>query len=142
VFVVPNLKLGITYAHKDILEMIKKDVFKLVGCCFQRTIKSNLLNIKHLFPQQFLFDGRLKPYPTKFCEIKPLKQGQSPVGGDCYHTIINLISKIKSCFFFIPDVGAMAYPKGISVGHRPYGYLFYANNIKWCVGKRTLRVST
>ena len=52
------------------------------------------------------------------------EQGRSPVGGDCYHTIINLIFKMKFWFFLMPNIGAMAYPKGISVGHRyPYGFL-------------------
>jgi len=36
------------------------------------------------------------------------EQGQSPVGGDCYHTIINPIFKTKSLLFFMPDIGAMA----------------------------------
>jgi len=36
------------------------------------------------------------------------EQGQSPIGGDCYHTILNPIFKIKSCFSFMPDIGAMA----------------------------------
>ena len=71
-----------------------------VGCCFQRTTNSNTHS------QQ----GRWE-------------QGQSPVGGDCYHTIINLIFKMKSWLFFMPNIGAMAYPKGISVGHRPHGFL-------------------
>ena len=43
------------------------------------------------------------------------EQGQSPVGGDCYHTILNPIFKTKSLLFFIPDVGAMAIA--------PYGFL-------------------
>ena len=76
----------------------KKGYFRRV-----RTFKMNLNS--HMYSQR----GRWE-------------QGLCPVGGDCYHTIINPISKIKSCFFFIPDVGAMAYPKGISVGHRPYGF--------------------
>ena len=30
------------------------------------------------------------------------------VGGDCHHTIINPILKIKPWFFFIPYIGAIA----------------------------------
>jgi len=36
------------------------------------------------------------------------EQGLRPVGGDCYHTIINPIFKIKPWFFFMPNIGAMA----------------------------------
>jgi len=43
------------------------------------------------------------------------KQGQSPVGGDCYRTILNPIFKIKFCFSFMCNVGAMAIA--------PYGFL-------------------
>ena len=50
------------------------------------------------------------------------ERGRSPVGGDCYHTILNPIFKIKPWLFFMPNIGAMAYPKGISVGHRPYRF--------------------
>ena len=46
--------------------------------------------------------------------FKFLKRGRSPVGGDCYHTIINPIFKIKSWFFFISNIGAMAIA--------PYGF--------------------
>jgi len=42
------------------------------------------------------------------------EQGQSPVGVDCYHTILNPIFKIKSWLFFMPNIGAMAIaPYGI-----------------------------
>ena len=41
------------------------------------------------------------------------------VGGDCHHTIINLIFQMKSWFFFMPDVGAMAIA--------PYGCLNIKN---------------
>jgi len=43
------------------------------------------------------------------------QQGRSPVGGDCYHTILNLVFKIKSRLLFIPNIGAMAIA--------PYGFL-------------------
>ena len=36
------------------------------------------------------------------------QQNQSPVGGDCYHTISHSIFKIKFQSFFIPIVAAMA----------------------------------
>jgi len=36
------------------------------------------------------------------------EEGQSHVGGDCYHTIFNFISKRKPWYFFMPIVGAMA----------------------------------
>jgi len=37
------------------------------------------------------------------------------VGGDCYHTILNHIFKIKSLYFFMPNIGAMAIA--------PYGFV-------------------
>ena len=36
------------------------------------------------------------------------ERGRSPVGGDCYHTILTLIFKIKPLLFFMPHIGAMA----------------------------------
>ena len=36
------------------------------------------------------------------------EQVRSPVGGDCYHTILKHIFKIKSWFFFVLNIGAMA----------------------------------
>jgi len=37
------------------------------------------------------------------------------VGGDCYHTIFNFISKSKFWYFFMPIIGAMAIaPYGLS----------------------------
>jgi len=42
------------------------------------------------------------------------EQGRSPVGGDCYHTILNLISKIKFYIYYLLEVGAMAIA--------PYGF--------------------
>jgi len=36
------------------------------------------------------------------------EQGRSPVGGDCYHTIFNFISKRKPWYFFMSIIGAMA----------------------------------
>jgi len=50
----------------------------------------------------------------KFTNIHS-QQGQSHVGGDCYHTILNPIFKMKSWFYFMPDIGAMAIA--------PYGFL-------------------
>jgi len=86
---------------------------QLVGYGFSLPSKPNLLNIQNLSLQQFSFVGRLKLYPTEFYDIQ---------GGDCYHTIINPIFKTESWLFFMPNMGAMAYPKGISVGHRPYRF--------------------
>jgi len=43
------------------------------------------------------------------------EQGQSPVGGDCHHTIINLIFKIEFYIYYLFKVGAMAIA--------PYGFL-------------------
>ena len=36
------------------------------------------------------------------------EQGRSPVGGDCYHTILNPLFKINFWLFFMPNIGAMA----------------------------------
>jgi len=44
------------------------------------------------------------------------EQGRSPVGGDCYHTIFNFISKRKPWYFFILIIGAMAIA--------PYGFVY------------------
>jgi len=42
------------------------------------------------------------------------QQGKNPVGGDCYHSILNLIFKIKLYIYSLLEVGAMAIA--------PYGY--------------------
>jgi len=42
------------------------------------------------------------------------ERGRSPVGGDCYHTILNLIFKMKLYIYYLFEVGAMAIA--------PYGY--------------------
>jgi len=42
-------------------------------------------------------------------------EGRSPVGGDCYHTILNPIFKTKPWLFSLPNIGAMAIA--------PYGFL-------------------
>jgi len=44
----------------------------------------------------------------KYFHHKPWKQKQSPVGGDCYHTILNSIFKTELKSSFMPIVGAMA----------------------------------
>ena len=36
------------------------------------------------------------------------ERGRSPVGGDCYHTILNPIFKIKYLFDFMSNIGAIA----------------------------------
>ena len=36
------------------------------------------------------------------------EQGRSPVGGDCYHTILNFIFTIKLYIYYLLEVGAMA----------------------------------
>jgi len=54
-----------------------------VGCCFQRTTKPSLFNIRSFDLLGLLFDGRLKPYPREFYVIEYKEQGRSPVGGDC-----------------------------------------------------------
>ena len=51
---------------------------KLVGYGFSLPSKPNLLNIQNLLPQQFLFVGRLKPYPTEFWDVNYWKQGLYP----------------------------------------------------------------
>ena len=55
------------------------------------------------------------------------EQGRSPVGGDCHHTILNLIFKIRFRFSFMPNVGAMAIaPYGLKKLHHsilsPFGF--------------------
>jgi len=105
---------------------------KLVGYGFSLPSKPSFLNIKNLLLQQFLLDGRLKPYPTEYGDVNYWRQGLCPVGGDCYHTNIWHKKEPKFYFEYIIYNGAMAIA--------PYRYLFYANFIKWCVGKRTLRV--
>jgi len=42
------------------------------------------------------------------------ERGLCPVGGDCYHTILNPISKMKSWLFTLPNICAMAIA--------PYGF--------------------
>ena len=79
-----------------------------IGCCFQRTTNSN----KH--SQQ----GRWE-------------QGRSPVGGDCYHTIIGHIIKLRFCFEYIIYIGAMAIAS--------YGFNICQFGFDGVVGDYTLR---
>ena len=53
---------------------------KLVGYGFSLPLKSSLFNIGSFDLLGLLFDGRLKPYPTKFYVIEGKEQGRSPVG--------------------------------------------------------------
>jgi len=53
---------------------------KLVGYGFSLPSKPSLLNIGSFDLLGFLFDGRLKPYPTEFCIVESKKRGRSPVG--------------------------------------------------------------
>ena len=80
---------------------------KLVGYGFSLPSKPSLFHIGSFDLLGFLFDGRLKLYPTEIYVIEGKEKGRSPVGGDCYHTIMNLIFKIKSGFFFMPTLGAL-----------------------------------
>jgi hypothetical protein len=52
---------------------------KFLGYGFSLPLKPNLLNIESLLAQLFLFDGRLKPYPTEFYFVDCKRKGQSPV---------------------------------------------------------------
>ena len=81
---------------------------KLVGYGFSLPSKPSLFNIGSFDLLGFLFDGRLKPYPTETYVITCKEKGRNPVGGDCYHTIMNLIFKIKFYIYYLLEVGAMA----------------------------------
>jgi hypothetical protein len=41
-------------------------------------------------------------------QARAWEQSQSPVGGDCHHTIFNVIYKTKFQSFFMPIIGAIA----------------------------------
>jgi len=81
---------------------------KLVGYGFSLPSKPSLFHIGSFDLLGFLFDGRLKPYPTEIYVIEGKEKGRSPVGGDCYHTILNFIFKRKPLLFFMSHIGAMA----------------------------------
>ena len=81
---------------------------KLVGYGFSLPLKPSLFNIGSFDLLGFLFDGRLKPYPTEIYVIEGKEKGRSPVGGDCYHTILNLIFKINFYIHYLLVAGAMA----------------------------------
>jgi len=49
-----------------------------------------------------------------YSQIEALKQGRSPVGGDCYHTIFHSIFIIEFQSLFITVIGAMSIA--------PYGF--------------------
>jgi len=81
-----------------------------------------------------------------FYDISFWEEGQSPVGGDCYHTILNPIFKIEFYIYHLLKAGAMAIAPygffnlkahvGCSQGTTPYEALFYADFVSWCVGKQ------
>ena len=53
---------------------------KLVGYGFSLPSKPSLFNIGNFDLLGFLFDGRLKPYPTEFYVVESKEQGLRPVG--------------------------------------------------------------
>jgi len=59
---------------------LKTSIKKLVGYGFSLPLKPSLFNIGNFDLLGLLFDGRLKPYPTEFCDVNSGEQGRSPVG--------------------------------------------------------------
>jgi hypothetical protein len=53
---------------------------KLVGYGFSLPSKPSLFHIGSFDLLGFLFDGRLKPYPTEFCILEGKERGRSPYG--------------------------------------------------------------
>ena len=87
------------------------------------------MNIKMKFYKKFKMNLNFNTHS----QAEAWKHRLCPLGGDCYHT--NIWHKKEPRFYF----EYIIYNGAIAIA--PYRYLFYANFIKWCVGKRTQRVS-
>jgi len=117
---------------------------KLVGYGFSLPSKPSLFNIGNFDLLGFLFDGRLKPYPTETYVIEGKEQGRSPVGrGVLSPTLTQMTNKLYGsilniyCFYNTCNLCRLVSGRG----HPDLRLFVMPTLIKRCVGKRTLRSS-
>ena len=58
------------------------------------------------------------------------QQGKNPVGGDCYHSILNPIFNIKLYIYYLLEVGAMAIaPYGCFKIQKHYNLSYFSQEL-------------
>ena len=88
----------------------------LVGYGFSLPSKPSTFNQRIFYLFKFLFVGRLKPYPTEFCDINLGEQGQSPVGW---------VALIPTLIYLLKSMGVQW--KFLCQFLKNMKHLFYAN---------------